>query len=169
MTTRRRASNVLTETIGPLSFGSFLRAARTGLEFTQDQMAISLGVTKSIICDIEKGRQLVSPVLARKIARKARLSEKLAVTLALQDQLKKAKIAYEVTLKRETEVDHLQVRRKVKLPVGAAPRCRHCSKPSAPGSVHGAVQTVSRVPVRLLPEAPSRRLAFPRSEEDQST
>ncbi len=98
MTTRKRATDVLEKSVGPLSFGSFLRAARTTLELTQEEMAKRLAVTKSVICDIEKGRQLVSPTLARRIAKKACLSERLALKLALQDQLRKAKIFYEVTL-----------------------------------------------------------------------
>ena len=99
MSIKKNAASVVAEEVGPVTFGMFLRAARTSLEFTQEELAKTLGVSKSIICDIEKGRQLVSPSLAVKIARKAGLSEKLAVKLALQDQLTKAKIGFEVDLK----------------------------------------------------------------------
>ena len=50
------------------------------------------------ICDIEKSRQLVSPQLAIKIARKAKFSEKVAVQLCLQDQLDKAQINMRVEM-----------------------------------------------------------------------
>jgi len=84
--------------VGELTFGSFLRVARKSMELTQSEMASTLGVSKSVVCDLEKGRQLVSPRLAVKIARKAGLSEVIAVKLCLQDQLKKAKIKMIVEL-----------------------------------------------------------------------
>lgn len=99
MTTRKRAADAFRKALGPLSFGAFLRAARASLDLTQTEMAQRLGVTKSSICDIEKGRQPVSPALASEIATRAGLSKKLAVKLALQDSLKKAGIDYEVTLR----------------------------------------------------------------------
>ena len=96
MSTKEKASSLLKKEVGPLTFGSFLRATRTSMGLTQPQMATKLGVSKSVVCDIEKGRQLVSPKLAVSIAKKAKLSEKLAVKLCLQDQLNKAKIKMKV-------------------------------------------------------------------------
>tara|TARA_B100001248_G_scaffold262722_1_gene261580 strand:- start:19308 stop:19616 length:309 start_codon:yes stop_codon:yes gene_type:complete len=98
MTTNKKASSLLKKEVGPLTFGTFLRSARTAMGLTQAEMAVKLGkeFSKSIICDIEKGRQLVSPKLAVKIAKKAGLSEQLAVKLCLQDQLNKAKIKMKV-------------------------------------------------------------------------
>ena len=78
--------------VGPLTFGMFLNAARTNLDLTQVEMGKKLNVSKSVICDIEKGRQLVSPKMALKIAKKVGLSEKLAVKLCLQDQLNRDRI-----------------------------------------------------------------------------
>ena len=83
---------------GPLTFGMFLRAARTTLDLTQVAMAKKLGISRGTLCDIEKGRQLVSPALAVKIAKKSGLSEKVAVKACLQDQLNKAKIKMKVDL-----------------------------------------------------------------------
>ena len=98
MTTEKRATDVLVKYTGPLSFGMFLRAARTSLDLTQPEMGKLLGISKANVCDIEKGRQLVAPELAKKIAKKSGLSEKLAVQACLQDLLKQAKIKYEVKL-----------------------------------------------------------------------
>ncbi len=98
MSTKNKVSNLLKREIGELSFGDFLRSARTALDLTQVDMAKKLGVSKSVVCDIEKGRQLVSPKLALRIAKKAKLSEKLAVKLCLQDQLSKAKIKMTVEI-----------------------------------------------------------------------
>lgn len=96
--TTKKASDLLKKEVGIVSFGMFLKASRTGMELTQGEMAKQLGVTISVISDIERGRQLVSPKLASKIAKKAKLSEKLAIQLCLQDQLNKAKIKMKVEL-----------------------------------------------------------------------
>jgi DNA-binding XRE family transcriptional regulator len=101
MTTNKKARDVLDRDLGPLTFGSFLRAARTSKDMNQTEMAKFLSVTKSTLCDIEKGRQLVSPALASRIARKCGLSEVVAVETALMDQLRKAKIKMSVRVKSE--------------------------------------------------------------------
>jgi hypothetical protein len=50
------------------------------------------------LCDIEKGRQGVSIILAVKIAKLAKLSQESAVRYALQDQLDRAKIKMKVSV-----------------------------------------------------------------------
>lgn len=99
MGTKKSAKGLLENMIGPATFGSFLCAARTSMDVTQEEMGKILGVSKSVICDIEKGRQMVSPQLAYKIAKKAGLSTKLAVQLCLQDQLRLSNIDMKVELK----------------------------------------------------------------------
>ncbi|MCY4645201.1 MAG: helix-turn-helix transcriptional regulator [Bacteriovoracales bacterium] len=79
-----------------LNFGCFLRAARTSMDITQEEMAKKLGVSKSMICDIEKGRQLVSPKMAIKIAKVSQLSEQQALSLCFQDQVNKLKLKMKV-------------------------------------------------------------------------
>ena len=98
MTTRSKAIDLVKNEIGVITFGTFLKAARTSLNLTQVEMGKKLGVSKSVICDIEKTRQLVSPKLALKIAKKAKLSEILAVKLCLQDQLNKDNIKMKIKL-----------------------------------------------------------------------
>lgn len=98
MTIKNRATKEISKSTGPLTFGMFMRVARTSLDLTQSEMAKVLEISKSNLCDIEKGRQLVSPEFAKKVAKKAGLSEEIAVQSCLQDQLKKAKIRYNVTL-----------------------------------------------------------------------
>lgn len=51
-----------------------------------------------MMCDIEKGRVLVSPALAVKIAKGAKFPENLAVKYCLEDQLRKAKIKMHITI-----------------------------------------------------------------------
>ncbi len=96
MSTRKSARKLLEKEVGAASFGMFLKSARLALDLTQEEMSEKLGVTKSVISDIERGRQLVSPTLAIKIAKKAKLSDRVAVRLCLQDQLNKAKIKMQV-------------------------------------------------------------------------
>jgi len=92
MTIKNFAKNLLKKEIGPAILGSFLRAVRTAMDATQIEMGKILGVSKSVICDIERGRHMVGPKLAYKIACKAGLSTVLAVQLCLQDQLRLSKI-----------------------------------------------------------------------------
>jgi len=83
---------------GPRTFGMFLRSARTSMDLTQAAMARKLGISRGTLCDMEKGRQLVSPTLALKIAKIAGMSTTVAVKACLQDQLNKAKIKLTVDL-----------------------------------------------------------------------
>ncbi len=89
---------ILEKKIGPLTFGRFCSVARTSLGLTQFEMAEKLGIARGTLCDIEKGRQLVSCKLAVKIARQAGLSEKLSVKACLQDQVNKTKLNFKVQL-----------------------------------------------------------------------
>ena len=57
-------SKALRKELGPITFGGFLISARTMKGMTQTEMAAFLKISKSTLCDIEKGRQLVSPELA---------------------------------------------------------------------------------------------------------
>lgn len=90
MNTDRKFKARLEAEIGPLSFALFMRAARTTLSLTQEEFGKKLGLSRANICDIEKGRHLVSTDLAVKVAKKAGLSEKLALQACLQDQVRKA-------------------------------------------------------------------------------
>ncbi len=94
MTTRNLLKKLEKE-LGPLTFGMFMRNSRTALGLTQQQMADELGMACGTICDIEKGRQLVSV----EFAKKAGLSTLLAVEACFKDQLRRSKLNYEVKLK----------------------------------------------------------------------
>ena len=92
------ADDFFEKNFGPMTFGKFLAAVRVNLDISQAELARRLKVSRSRICDIEKARVLVSPSFARKIAKMGGFPEKLAVKYCLQDQLRKAKINYEVIL-----------------------------------------------------------------------
>jgi DNA-binding XRE family transcriptional regulator len=96
--TIKRLLPVLEKDTGPLTFGMFMGVARQSLGLSQVEMAKKLGIARGTLCDIEKGRQLVSTTLAVKVARKAGLSEELAVRACLQDQVNKVKLKKKVEL-----------------------------------------------------------------------
>lgn len=83
---------------GPFTFATFMRGVRANRDMTQKDFAKFLGIAPGTLCDIEKGRQLVSPALAKKIAKKTGMPEIVAVEACLQDQLRKAKIKLKVSL-----------------------------------------------------------------------
>ena len=82
--------------MGPASFALFMKVARTSLGVTQDIFGKKLGISRASVCGIEKGRHLVSPGLAVRVARKAGLLEKLALQYCLQDQVRQAGSKYTV-------------------------------------------------------------------------
>jgi DNA-binding XRE family transcriptional regulator len=65
---------LLEHELGHMSFGGFLRGARASKDMSQVEMALTLGISRSTLCDIEKGRYLVSPAMAAKIAKLCGLS-----------------------------------------------------------------------------------------------
>jgi putative transcriptional regulator len=94
----KKALPVLKKDLGPLTFGMFLRVARQSLGLSQSEMAKKLNLARGTLCDIEKGRQLVSATLAIKVAKKAGLSQELALKACLQDQVNKVGISRRVEL-----------------------------------------------------------------------
>ncbi|MEY4615167.1 MAG: hypothetical protein RJB66_127 [Pseudomonadota bacterium] len=93
-------TKTLRKELGAISFGGFLRSARTMKDKTQKEMADFLGIAKGTLCDIEKGRQNVSVELAAKIAKKCGLSEAMAVECAVRDQLNKYGLKLKVEIKK---------------------------------------------------------------------
>ena len=94
----KTADEVLEKTVGPFTFAMFMRSVRGLHDLSQSEAAKLLGMSKGTLCDIEKGRQLVSVTLAKKIAKKFKYPEIVAIQASLQDQLRKAKVKYTVQL-----------------------------------------------------------------------
>ena len=72
---------------GPLTLGKLLEATRLGEEMTQPEFAKRLGISKSHLNDIEKGRKAVSVERAARFARKLGYSEEQYIALAIQSQI----------------------------------------------------------------------------------
>jgi len=81
---------------GPMSVGRFIKAFREKDDVMQADYAKRLGISKANLCDIEKGRKLVSVVRAAKFAKILGVSEAVMVQLSLQDQLSDAKLKLKV-------------------------------------------------------------------------
>ncbi len=75
---------------GPLTFGELILAIREGEEISQVKFAKMLSISKSHLCDIEKGRKTVSPARAAKFAKILGYSETQFVRLALQTLVEEA-------------------------------------------------------------------------------
>lgn len=92
------ARQVFEKIDGSFTFAIFMVGIRTTLDLSQVQMAKKMGISKAALCEIEKGRTLVSPAAAVRYARKAGFSEGVALEACLQDQLRKAKIKMRVKI-----------------------------------------------------------------------
>lgn len=90
----------LEQEVGPTTIGRLLRHYRDSLELTQPEMGKKLGITKQHICDLEKGRRLISVEMAAKIAKRLKEPVDYWVSIALQDQIRKAKLKLRVRVEK---------------------------------------------------------------------
>lgn len=94
----KEANQVFEKVNGPYTFATFILGIRTTLNLTQVQMAKKLGISKAALCEIEKGRTLVSVHAAVRYAKKAGFSTIVALEACFQDQLRKANIKKRVRI-----------------------------------------------------------------------
>ena len=84
---------------GPMTFGEAVEALRVRDELSQVEFAKKLGISRQYLCDVEKGRRLVSPEQAARFARAFGHPAQVLVQLALQDAVSagglKLKVAVE--------------------------------------------------------------------------
>jgi antitoxin HigA-1 len=83
---------------GPITFGKLLESIRITEEWSMAELAVKLGITRSQVNDIEKGRKAVSIERAARFAEALGFSPVRFVTLALQSQLDQAGLNYRVDL-----------------------------------------------------------------------
>ncbi len=88
---------------GPLTFGNMLHAHRLGEEMSQVEMAKLLGISKSSLCDIEKGRKIPSPKRAALIAKMLKEHEEFFISIALQDAFRKDNLNFTVEVKKKVK------------------------------------------------------------------
>jgi transcriptional regulator with XRE-family HTH domain len=83
---------------GPVTLGRLLESIRLGENMSQVEFAKLLKVSKSHLCDIEKGRKVVSPGRAARFAKTLGYSEDQFVRLALQAQVEEAGLKLKVSV-----------------------------------------------------------------------
>lgn len=72
-----------------LTLGSLMRSIRLGEELTQDDFSSLLGLSRQNLCDIEKGRRIISPKMAATFSKKLGYSQDQFIRLCLQDLLER--------------------------------------------------------------------------------
>jgi transcriptional regulator with XRE-family HTH domain len=103
MTTKKKseALKFLEETAGrSLTLGGLLESIRLTEELSQAAFAKKLGVSASHLCDIEKGRKVVSPERAARFAKVLGRSREQFVRLSLQELVDEAGLKLRVEVVR---------------------------------------------------------------------
>ncbi len=90
------AMELLESLYGPVTLGGMLWSLRMCDEISQAEFARRLGVSRSHLCDVEKGRKVVSPERAAAWAKVLGFPETVFVKLALQEQLDRAGVKMNV-------------------------------------------------------------------------
>lgn len=109
MSTKKKSSAMRfleSVTGGPLTLGGLLRAIRQGEEASQADFARQLGISRSHLCDIEKGRKTVSLRRASQFARMLGYSEAQFARLALQELVEEAGLELTVQVVPATAAAH---------------------------------------------------------------
>ncbi|MCJ8276625.1 MAG: helix-turn-helix transcriptional regulator [Bdellovibrionales bacterium] len=92
--------DALKQEVGPTTIARLLKHYRDSFELTQSDMGKKLGITKQHVCDLEKGRRLISVEMASKIAKKLKEPIDYWVSVSLQDQVNKAKLKLKVSVEK---------------------------------------------------------------------
>jgi transcriptional regulator with XRE-family HTH domain len=82
----------------PLTLGGLLESIRLGEDMSQAAFAEKLGISASHLCDIEKGRKVVSPERAARFAKILGRSPQQFVRLALQELVDEAGLKMKVDI-----------------------------------------------------------------------
>lgn len=102
MTTKKNKSSTmkfLEATAGrALTLSGLLESIRFGEEMSQIEFAKKLHISPSHLCDIEKGRKVISPERAAKFAQILKRSKEQFVRLALQGMLDEAGLKMKVNI-----------------------------------------------------------------------
>ena len=81
-----------------LTFGAAVEGLRVGEEISQAAFARKLGISRQYLCDVEKGRRLVSPEQAARFAKAFGHPPNVLVRLALQDAVSASGLKLRVSI-----------------------------------------------------------------------
>lgn len=100
MSTKKKTIGVaeIEKEFGVLTFGKLIKSYRLGEDFTQVELAKFLKVSKQNVNDLESERKIPSIKRAVLLARKIGVLEELAVQVAIQDQIRREKLQFTVTI-----------------------------------------------------------------------
>lgn len=102
MTTRKKNSSAMKfidEVVGcDLTVGSLVESHRLCEGYSQAELARRLGVSRSYVNAVEKGRRKVSPEQAARFAREFDMLEQHWVCVSIQEHLDAASLPYTVAL-----------------------------------------------------------------------
>lgn len=93
-----KAKVAIRKITGPITFGEMIQAYRLSLDINQATLAEMLSISKQDLCNIEKGRKLVSVERAINFANALSMPAKTFAKYALQDQLYKAGMKGEIVI-----------------------------------------------------------------------
>jgi len=93
------AKKYLEKQVGKLTLGKFLWSIRESQEYSLEEFARLLKISRSHLCDIEKHRKFVSPQRAYDFAKRLGYSPRQFIRLALQDIINNCGLHYMVLLK----------------------------------------------------------------------
>jgi transcriptional regulator with XRE-family HTH domain len=82
-----------------MTFGKMIESLRVCDEFTQAQMARRLGISRAHLCDIEKGRRVVTPEKAAAFADALGYSKNQFVAQAIEDSLRRIGLRLKVAIR----------------------------------------------------------------------
>ena len=104
MSTKKKPKSDAVKTLeritgGPLTLARLLQSIRLGEEVTLAEFAKRLSVSRQHLCDIEKGRKVVSPERAARFAFLLGYSKEQFVALALQALVDEAELELKVEVK----------------------------------------------------------------------
>lgn len=88
----------LKEKFGTMTVGLFIKSFREAEGISQSDYAKKLKISRANLCDIEKGRKIISAYRAVKLAKILKIPETTLLKLSLQDALRHAKLNYQVSL-----------------------------------------------------------------------
>ena len=83
------------------TFGTLLTHLRKAKGIPQVELASRLGVSKGLVCDIEKGRRYASIKLSLDVAKALKIPREILVQQVFRDQLKRYKLNLAVTVGRK--------------------------------------------------------------------
>ena len=93
---KQKGSKDLEKRLGKMTLGEFISTWRITEELSQKELGKKIGISVSNLCDIEKGRQVVSPAKAEQIAKALGVPPQLLVRLAIEESLHEAGLKYSI-------------------------------------------------------------------------